>query len=97
MLDHLIEDDDDIEPIADHRFTHTDHPAGSVEKIKVLAFRAQNGLPLWHEHDNPETMLPARELRFGKSQKKIIPGLDPSDDCNTIEGQATHSATQDTN
>ena len=85
MLDHLI--DDDKEPIADHRFTHTDAMAGSVEKIEVLAFRAANLLPLWHEHDNPKTMPPARELRFGKSQKKFIPGVDPSDECNTIEGQ----------
>lgn len=74
MLDRLI--DDDIEPIADHRFQHTDAMAGSVEKIKVLAFRAQNDLPLWHEHDNPEIKPPARELRFGKSQKKIMPGID---------------------
>lgn len=74
MLDHLL--DDDVEPIADHRFTHTDYPAGSVEKIEVLAYRAANFLPLWHEHDNPETIPPARELRFGKSQKKIMPGVD---------------------
>ena len=90
MLDHLI-DDDDIEPIADHRFQPTDAMAGSIEKIEVLAFRAANGQPLWHENDNPETMPPARELRFGKSQKKFIPGLDPSDKCNTIEAQATHN------
>ena len=75
MLDHLI-DDDDVEPIADHRFTHTDAMAGSIEKIEVLAYRAANFLPLWHEHDNPETMPPARELRFGKSQKKFMPGVD---------------------
>ena len=74
MLDHLL--DDDVEPIGDHRFTHTDAMGGSVEKIEVLAYRAANGLPLWHEHDNPETMPPARELRFGKSQKKFMPGVD---------------------
>lgn len=77
MLDHLLEDD--IEPIADHRFQPTGAMAGSIEKIEILAYRAENNLPLWHQHDNPETMPPARELRFGKSQKKITPGVDTSD------------------
>lgn len=71
MLDHLINEEDDIEPIADHRFIHTDAMAGSIEKIEVLAYRAANGLPLWHEHDNPETMPPAREKRFGFSPEEL--------------------------
>ena len=70
MLDHLLEDD--IEPIADHRFIHTDAMAGSIEKIEVLAFRAANGLPLWHEHDNPEILPPAREKRFGFSPEELL-------------------------
>ena len=74
MLDHLLEDG--FEPIADHRFIHTDAMAGSIEKIEVLAQRVAMGKPLWHCHDNPEILPPARELRFGKSQKKIIPGVD---------------------
>ena len=71
MLDHLI-DEDDVEPIADHRFQPTDHPAGSVEKIEVLAYRAANFLPLWHQHDNPDTMPPAREKRFGFSSEELL-------------------------
>jgi hypothetical protein len=44
--DFVPEDGDDHIP--------TDAPAGSREKIDILAERIANGLPLWHEEDRTD-------------------------------------------
>jgi hypothetical protein len=43
--------DEDFAPVAGRGFTATDAPAGSREKIDVLARRIQEGQPLWHPED----------------------------------------------
>ena len=43
--------DEDFAPVAGRGFTATDAPAGSREKIEVLARRIQEGMPLWHPED----------------------------------------------
>ena len=43
--------DEDFIPFASEEFSATDAPAGSREKIDVLAERIAKGLPLWHEED----------------------------------------------
>jgi hypothetical protein len=43
--------DEDFAPNATDEFEPTDAPAGSAEKIAVLAERIARGLPLWHDHD----------------------------------------------
>jgi len=43
--------DEDFRPLAGHDFSATEAPAGSAEKIEVLAERVQRGEPLWHPDD----------------------------------------------
>ena len=43
--------DEDFSPMATEEFASTDAPAGSREKIDILAERIAQGLPLWHEED----------------------------------------------
>ena len=39
------------EPEAEHRFSPTEALPGSDEKLKILADRIKQGLPLWHPSD----------------------------------------------
>jgi hypothetical protein len=43
--------DEDFAPFAGRDFTPTDAPAGSKEKIEILARRIEMGMPLWHPED----------------------------------------------
>lgn len=44
----------DFHPRVDSNFTATDAPAGSCEKIDILARRLEAGYPLWHPHDRDD-------------------------------------------
>ena len=46
--------DEDFAPTQTEDFSSTDAPAGSREKLDVLAKRIEMGLPLWHEEDRPD-------------------------------------------
>jgi hypothetical protein len=43
--------DEDFAPIESDDFQATEAPAGSAEKIAVLAQRIESGVPLWHPED----------------------------------------------
>ncbi|MEX2186881.1 MAG: hypothetical protein WD875_08815 [Pirellulales bacterium] len=43
--------DEDFSPLESDEFVSTNAPAGSKEKIDILAERIAKGLPLWHEED----------------------------------------------
>ena len=43
--------DEDFVPRVDDQFTPTTAPAGSREKLEILAERVRRGYPLWHEED----------------------------------------------
>lgn len=43
--------DEDFVPHATDDFVPTDAPAGSKEKLAVLAERVRRGQPLWHDED----------------------------------------------
>lgn len=43
--------DEDFVPHMDDHFQPTAAPAGSVEKLEILAARVRDGHPLWHEED----------------------------------------------
>ncbi len=43
--------DEDFIPEPSGEFSPTEAPAGSREKIAILAERVQRGLPLWHPMD----------------------------------------------
>ena len=46
--------DEDFAPVESEDFLPTDAPAGSKEKIEVLAERVLAGRPLWHEEDRSD-------------------------------------------
>jgi len=46
--------DKDFAPIANDQFVPTDAPAGSPEKLEVLARRLRDGMPLWHREDRDD-------------------------------------------
>ncbi|HWB00524.1 MAG TPA: hypothetical protein VG713_18655 [Pirellulales bacterium] len=46
--------DEDFAPSVTDDFVPTDAPAGSPEKLEILAQRIQQGLPLWHPDDRPD-------------------------------------------
>jgi hypothetical protein len=46
--------DEDFSPSADEYFCPTSAPAGSREKLDVLAERVLRGEPLWHPEDRPD-------------------------------------------
>ena len=46
--------DEDFAPSADSDFFPTEAPAGSKEKLDVLAERVLRGEPLWHPEDRPD-------------------------------------------
>lgn len=43
--------DEDFNPAETTEFRPTEAPAGSREKIAILAERVQRGMPLWHPLD----------------------------------------------
>lgn len=43
--------DEDFAPVESGEFTATEAPAGSVDKLEILARRVQLGVPLWHPDD----------------------------------------------
>jgi len=46
--------DEDFVPVATDEFTPTEAPAGSREKLDVLAERVRRGEPLWHSEDRSD-------------------------------------------
>jgi hypothetical protein len=46
--------DEDFVPVETDEFAATDAPAGSKDKIDILAQRVMLGLPLWHEEDRSD-------------------------------------------
>jgi hypothetical protein len=46
--------DEDFAPRMDEDFKATQAPAGSREKLDVLADRVRMGQPLWHEEDRSD-------------------------------------------
>jgi hypothetical protein len=46
--------DEDFAPRSDEEFRPTKAPAGSREKLEVLADRVRRGYPLWHEEDRAD-------------------------------------------
>ncbi|MBX7074497.1 MAG: hypothetical protein K1X71_15225 [Pirellulales bacterium] len=46
--------DEDYAPHVDNDFIATDAPAGSPEKLAILARRIELGLPLWHPEDRSD-------------------------------------------
>jgi hypothetical protein len=46
--------DEDFMPAESDDFRPTEAPAGSREKIAILAERVQKGLPLWHQLDRSD-------------------------------------------
>jgi hypothetical protein len=46
--------DEDFAPQRDESFNETQAPAGSREKLDVMAGRIRQGYPLWHEEDRAD-------------------------------------------
>lgn len=46
--------DEEFAPKIDDEFMPTTSPAGSRDKLDVLADRVRNGYPLWHESDRAD-------------------------------------------
>lgn len=46
--------DEDFEPQDTLDFEPTEAPAGSAEKIELLAQRVEKGLPIWHPEDRQD-------------------------------------------
>ena len=46
--------DEDFAPEVDEEFSPTDAPAGSREKLDILAERVLHGHPLWHDEDRAD-------------------------------------------
>ena len=46
--------DEDFVPVETEEFSPTDAPAGSRQKLDILADRVQKGLPLWHPEDRSD-------------------------------------------
>ena len=46
--------DEGFAPQRDKSFSETQAPAGSREKLDVMAERIRHGHPLWHEEDRAE-------------------------------------------
>jgi hypothetical protein len=46
--------DEDFSPADSEEFVPTEAPAGSPEKLEVMAERIAMGLPLWHPEDRSD-------------------------------------------
>lgn len=53
VLDAIRNGQWDYEPtdVSEEKYDCTAAMPGTEEKISILAYRAQRGLPLWHSHD----------------------------------------------
>jgi hypothetical protein len=47
--------DENFEPHTTPDFVSTNAPAGSRQKLDILAERIQRGMPLWHPEDSTES------------------------------------------
>jgi hypothetical protein len=47
--------DENFEPHTTPEFVPTKAPAGSRQKLDILAERIQRGMPLWHPEDSTES------------------------------------------
>ncbi len=47
--------DEDFAPSENDEFTPTEAPAGSAEKLEILARRIQMGVPVWHPDDRADS------------------------------------------
>ena len=47
--------DENFEPHTSSEFVPTRAPAGSKQKIDILAERIQRGMPLWHPEDSTDS------------------------------------------
>jgi hypothetical protein len=47
--------DENFEPQSTAEFVPTSAPAGSRQKLDILAERIQRGMPLWHPEDSTDT------------------------------------------
>ena len=47
--------DENFEPHTTDEFVPTNAPAGSKEKLEILAERIQRGMPLWHPEDQTDS------------------------------------------
>lgn len=47
--------DENFEPHTTPEFVPTTAPAGSKQKLDILAERIQRGMPLWHPEDSTES------------------------------------------
>ena len=56
VFDAIVEfgHDEDFSPKVNHEFVPTEAPAGSAEKLDVLARRIREGVPLWHPDDRAD-------------------------------------------
>ena len=57
--------DENFEPQMTPDFVPTAAPAGSRQKIDVLAERIQRGLPLWHPQDSIDAALNGGDVEEG--------------------------------
>ena len=46
--------DEDFVPVTTDEFTPTEAPAGSRQKLDVMAERVRRGEPLWHKDDRSD-------------------------------------------
>ncbi len=46
--------DEDFAPVESDTYRATDAPAGSHEKLDVMAERIRMGVPLWHDDDRSD-------------------------------------------
>ncbi len=46
--------DEDFRTQVDEDFNRTDAPAGSADKIRILAERVKSGYPVWHDDDRSD-------------------------------------------
>ncbi len=46
--------DEDFVPVTTKEFAPTQAPAGSAEKLAIMARRIELGLPLWHPEDRSD-------------------------------------------
>lgn len=57
--------DENFEPHTTDDFSPTHAPAGSREKLEILAARIERGLPLWHPQDSTDSQAAAEALLVG--------------------------------
>ena len=73
--------DEDFAPVKTDEFAPTDAPAGSRDKLEVLARRIQEGLPLWHPEDRPDYSGLTGVVRPRRIAGRAASNADQSDYC----------------